>query len=101
VSCPPLRGEPYVATKLGEQLDDQAKQFLANPDKNRFDAGSDTLWLSPIFEWYEADFTKHAGTLQKYVMPFLPEPSRVALARATEVKVRFLDYDWALNEWKK
>lgn len=101
VSCPPLRSEPYVATKLDEQLDDQARQFLANPDKNRFEPDSNTLWLSPIFEWYEADFTKHAGTLQKYVTPFLPEPSQAALEKATGVTVTFNDYDWSLNEWKK
>ncbi len=101
LSCPPLRSEPYVGAKLNEQLNDQAKQFLGNMTKNRFDAGSNTLWLSPIFEWYEADFTKPAGTLQSYVQPFLPESSRNALKRATDVTVKFNDYDWSLNEWKK
>jgi len=82
-------------------LNDQAKQFLASSNKNRFDTVSNTLWLSPIFEWYEADFTKQAGTLEKYVQPFLPGASQTALKRAKDEKVKFTDYDWALNEWKK
>jgi len=101
LSCPPLRSEPYVGDKLDQQLDDQAKLFLETPEKNRFDVGSNTLWLSPIFEWYEADFTKSADTLKNYVQPFLPEPARKALKQATEVTVKFNDYDWSLNEWKK
>jgi Protein of unknown function, DUF547 len=48
--CPTLRGEAYVATRLDEQLDDQAKQFLANAQKNRVDIGEHTYYLSPIFK---------------------------------------------------
>ena len=45
--CPPLRGEAYVAARLNEQLDDQAKQFLAESGKNRIAATERTVYLSP------------------------------------------------------
>lgn len=96
--CPPLRAEPYVGARLDVQLDDQARQFLALPDKNRFDAAKATLWLSPIFKWFTEDFTGPAGSLEKYVQPFLPADAREALGRAAKVKVRYTDYDWSLNE---
>ena len=101
LGCPPLRAEPYVGQRLNEQLDDQAKQFLGLPEKNRFDAATQTLWLSPIFSWYKQDFTGVAGSLEEYVRPFLPEESRQALKRASRVKVRFTDYNWDLNEVKR
>jgi hypothetical protein len=34
------------------------------------------------------------------VKPFLPEAQRLALADPAKVKVKFTDYDWALNERK-
>lgn len=98
VSCPPLRGEPYVGARLNTQLDEQARVFLGTPEKNRFDAKTGTLHLSPIFKWYGDDFTKEAGSLAAYVKPFLPEAQRNALVDSAEVKVTFTDYDWALNE---
>lgn len=97
VSCPPLRGEPYVGSRLGEQLDDQARRFLATAESNRFDAARNTLHLSQIFDWYKADFTSSAGSVANYVKPFLPKPQRDALADPAKVKVQFTDYDWALN----
>ncbi len=97
IGCPPLRSEPYVGARLGKQLDDQLRQFLAAPEKNRYDAAKNTLHLSPIFKWYAADFTESAGSLALYVKPFLPEAQRSALTDPARVKVRFTDYNWALN----
>lgn len=97
VSCPPLRSEPYTGTRLHAQLEDQARVFLAMAEKNRYDAATGTLYLSPIFKWYAEDFTKPAGSLAAYVKPFLPEPQRAALSDPVKVKVKYTDYDWALN----
>jgi hypothetical protein len=101
VSCPPLRSEPYVGARLSEQLDDQARKFLADPEKNRYAAAAGELWLSPIFDWYRDDFTKPAGSLEAYVKPLLPAEITAAMGRAPKVEVRFLDYDWALNELRR
>jgi len=100
VGCPPLRGEPYVGARLDAQLDGQTAIFLAESGKNRFDAATGTLHLSPIFKWYDEDFIKPAGSLAAYVKPFLPDAQRVALGEPAKVKVKFTDYDWALNEQK-
>ena len=101
IGCPPLRSEPFRGARLNEQLDDQARRFLATPEKNRFDAAKNTLHLSPIFKWYAEDFNQPAGSLARYVKPFLPEAQRTALSDPDKVKVRFTDYDWALNALPK
>lgn len=95
-SCPPLRPEAYVGDRLDAQLNDQAKQFLTDPTKNRVDSAAQTLWLSSIFKWFEGDFTSGGKTLPEFVAPYLSEADRQALA-AGRFKVRFTDYDWSLN----
>jgi hypothetical protein len=94
-SCPPLRPEAYRAADLDRQLDDQARQFLADPTKNRFDPATNTLYLSPIFSWFRADFEAVAGTLDAWVARYAPDPR----AGAAGVQIVFLDYDWSLNEF--
>ena len=100
LGCPPLRDEPYVGARLDRQLEEQARQFLGSAEKNRFEAAKETLHLSPIFKWYADDFTKPAGSLAAYVKPFLPDAQRNAMGDPAKVKVRFTDYDLALNEQK-
>ncbi len=95
-SCPPLRTEAYVADRLEAQLDEQGHRFLADPAKNRVDAAARILWLSPIFKWFEADFTAGGKTLPEFVAPFLAESDRTAVA-AGEFGVKFTAYDWSLN----
>ena len=95
--CPPLRGEAYVATRLNEQLDDQAKQFLATPDKNRVDVASQTVYLSPIFKWYGGDFEKKSGSVLAALKPYWP----VKVVATDDFKIRYTGYDWSLNEQTK
>ncbi len=98
LGCPPLRSEAYVGARLGRQLDDQARQFLGESAKNHFEAATSTLFLSPIFQWYDEDFTKSAGSVAAYVKPYLPKAQSEAMAASRQVTVRFTKYDWALND---
>ncbi len=96
-SCPPLRSEAYRAPDLDRQLDEQARTFLADPTRNRVDAATRTLFLSSIFKWFRADFEAAAGTVPAYVAGYLA-PAGAAVARTPGVTVRYLDYDWSLND---
>jgi hypothetical protein len=98
--CPPLRAEAYVDTRLDEQLTDQARQFLATPDKNRVEAGARTVYLSPIFKWYGGDFEKKSGSVLAALKPYWPEKSAAALGKG-DFKIRYTDYDWSLNAQSK
>jgi hypothetical protein len=86
---------------LDEVAQDQGRRFLSETDKNRVEASAGTLWLSPIFEWFTADFTAGGLSLAEYVKPMLPEAARKELATMGEPRIRFTDYDWSLNDWKK
>ncbi len=95
--CPPLRSEPFVTTRLDEQLDDQARQFLADARKNRVAASERTVYHSPIFKWYGEDFEKKSGSVLKALQPYWPATNRPV----GDFKIRYTDYDWSLNEQGK
>ena len=55
-SCPNLRREAFVATKLQEQMDDQMKEWMSNPTKGlKLDTSSNRLYVSRIFFYEEED----------------------------------------------
>ena len=100
VSCPPLRSEAFTAERLDMQLDDQCRVFLAQDEKNRFDAATRTAWLSPIFKWYRRDFGETDAGLLRALAPFVGDPAvRAALGSdAGAWRIEHTRYDWDLND---
>jgi len=102
LSCPPLRREAYRAERLEEQLDDNMRRWLADPRKGvRADAATGTLFVSSIFKWFAEDFAPAGGTAA-FVERYGPEgAARVAGQAGENVRIRYLDYDWSLNDLSK
>jgi hypothetical protein len=98
--CPPLRNEVYVTARLDEQLDDQARKFLANPEKNRVETSEHVVYLSPIFKWYTADFEKKSGSVLAALKPYWPGNPPADLASGG-FRIRYTDYNWSLNDIDK
>lgn len=94
VGCPALRNDAYRAKDLDRQLDEQARLFLSDTSKNRSDPATNTLHLSPIFDWFQADFVSVAGTVAAYVARYLDDP-RIS---KPGVKIEYTKYDWSLND---
>jgi hypothetical protein len=95
-SCPPLRSEAYTAARLDAQLDDQARTFINDPLRNRFDKATKTAHLSEIFKWFDEDF-RGAGSVQRYLARYVADPE-VALDLARDAyAIAWIDYDWTLN----
>jgi len=87
-SCPKLRNEAFIPSKLEAQLEEQATEFINNPDKNMIN--EQVTKLSKIFDWFQSDFSKKTDLLtfiQKY---------KSTLNKSN--KVEHIVYDWALNE---
>jgi len=115
MGCPPLRNEPYLARRLDEQFGDQTRRFLANPEKFRIDTAGRRVYLSPIFKWFGDDFVPTYGTARpfgsndyysnkeratlNYIHQHLDkDDARRLVHRKEPQRVRYLDYDWTLNE---
>jgi len=110
LGCPPLRNEPYVGVNLTQQLNDQTRHFLGNPEKFRIDRGKRTVYLSPIFKWFGVDFVKTYGTDKKFqrfgreeraalnfVASYLNTKDQEYLLQGGYT-IAYLSYDWSLNE---
>jgi len=93
-SCPTLRQEAYVGSRLDEQLDDQARRFLGDARRNRIDPATGTIEVSRIFDWFKEDFARDGKTLADWLAPYLsPEQGQLLRQKAPS----FLDYDWTMN----
>jgi hypothetical protein len=110
ISCPPLTAQPYRPETLDAQLNEAARAYLGSPEGLRMDG--DTLRVSNIFKWYGEDFIAEysplapgardakeraiLGTVIKYGPPAAAE-----LARRSQTRIAFLDYNWALNDFAR
>ena len=92
-SCPPLRSEPFVGDRLDTQLDEATREFVNNADRNYLDG--DTLYVSKIFDWFGEDFNDDP---KSFVLQYAEGSLKnELLARGDSVKVKYLRYDWSLN----
>ena len=95
--CPPLSNQAYTATELDDQLTNNGRRFFARPDNFRADPGRQVIYLSPLLKWYGEDFGATTSQQLRALRPLLPGEGS-DLADKPSVKVRFLDYDWSLND---
>ena len=105
VSCPPLRNEAFVADKLDQQLDDQMRQFLSDDQSNTINLRDNRVKLSSIFKWYVEDFEKGQqgfnslnDLIKAYRTDIADDPQQLLWLQKQDFKIRYLDYDWRLND---
>lgn len=100
IGCPRLLNEAYLDSKLEKQLSDNAIQFFATPGKFSFDLKAKEIRVSPILEWFATDFGKSHKEQLATIAPYLPDAAR-PLARSGTCRVKYLAYDWNLNDAKR
>jgi hypothetical protein len=95
---------------LSSQLDEQTRRYLQRPKNFRIDREKKRVYLSSLFKWYGKDFVKTYGTsvgfaghndaeraVLNFISNYLAESERRYL-RNERYGLKYLDYDWALNE---
>ena len=103
VGCPALASEAYRGSEIDRQLDAATDRFLRDNSRNRFRDGR--LEVSSIFKWYRDDFEtgwRGAESLGAFLALY-PESLGLSAADAAraadgDIRIRFLSYDWALND---
>ncbi|MFP5221850.1 MAG: DUF547 domain-containing protein [Acidobacteriota bacterium] len=93
--CPPLAAEPYEAARLDEQLDRASRAFVQTPNRARLTG--DTLFVSAIFDWFEADFGGRDGVVAFVARHADPALRDAVAAHGGRIKLKYLPYDWSLN----
>ena len=97
VGCPKLRPEAYTGDAVEAQLQRQAEETHANERWFRFDEDEGTVWLTQVYSWYSEDFVQIHGSVVAAAGRYSPE-LRQALEAGQTIGVRWLPYDWALND---
>ncbi|MEO8739021.1 MAG: DUF547 domain-containing protein [Casimicrobiaceae bacterium] len=95
VSCPRLPRAAFSADALDQQLDAATRTFMAERRNVSVDPVSREVGLSAIFDFYTKDFLDDAPTLIDFANRYRSE------AIPTDFKVRFLDYDWTVNDRRR
>jgi hypothetical protein len=102
VSCPALRGEAYVGSRIDRQLNDQSELFANDVEQVRFNSVTGRLELNPILKWYGEDWDQRypdGGYLAWLAGLVQDDELGSAIRRAIDgqVAIDWLDYDWSLN----
>ncbi|MBN1458828.1 MAG: DUF547 domain-containing protein [Armatimonadetes bacterium] len=96
-SCPPLQHEAMDAARVQSQLEAAAKAAINRRKYVQVDAEAKVLTVTRIMSWYQQDFVDHSGSIQNYVATYIDEPQKSKLWRG-QYTVKFMDYDWTLND---
>ena len=97
IGCPPLRAEAFTGERLESQLEEQTIYSHSHDRWMRYEPGADVVWLTSLYQWYGGDFEQVAGSILAFAARY-DENLASDLAAGHEPEVRFLDYDWSLNE---
>jgi len=108
VGCPRLPRKAFRPQDLDARLEEEMRSFVREPRNARIDRAAPALHLSEIFRWFEEDFTGWVrrtkgvkeARVTDYLMRYLPEEDRAFLTAHPDIKIRYIDYDWSLNDQK-
>ena len=105
VGCPMLNNQALTPERIDAQLDELFMRFMADRSRNRYSPQTKTVELSRIFDWYGKDlekghkaFSSINDVVAKYANQLADAPDDRAQLRSGRVPIRFLEYDWALND---
>lgn len=103
-----LRAEAYVAPRLDAQLEDQTVRFLSDRSRNRYDPQRGVLEVSMLFDWYRKDFEMGLRGIESRESFFAAHahlladsPSGRQVIASGAAPIRFLEYDWDLNDARR
>jgi hypothetical protein len=107
-----LKSEAYTGARLDAQLADATREFVLRQGHFRIDRAANSVIVSPLYSWREADLTAGFGdkadavfanrsALERAILALTIEhlfPSEQAWLRENAFKMTFGDYDWRLND---
>lgn len=96
--CPRLLNQAYTAAGLERQLSENARDFFVKSSNFQYDAGSQTIRVSSIMEWFATDFGEGTAEQLKYISRYAPDEAGKKLAASGTARVSYLEYDWSLND---
>jgi hypothetical protein len=106
-----LRSEAYTAERLDAQLAAVQAEFVNSRNMYRLDRLTNTIAVTPIMSWHEAEFIAaydkndpkfaQRSPIERAVIAFISPnllPSEKEFVQKNEWKMAFLEMDWRLND---
>ncbi|MCC7429674.1 DUF547 domain-containing protein [bacterium] len=90
ISCPNLLPKAFNSENTQILLDEAGKNFINDEAKNKYDKAKNTLYASAIFDWFSEDFKNSGGVVGVW--------NNYSKTKLEKPEIKFLDYDWNLNE---
>jgi len=100
IGCPPLLNEAYSVAKLDSQLKASAEKFFATASKFKVSLKAGTVSISQLFQWFGGDFAKSPAGVLKFCSQYVKDPAAKTLMASGKAKIKYLGWDWSLNEKK-
>ena len=92
--CPPLLNKAYTADFVDDQLENQTKISINNPNFVRVDNIKKTVEVSQLFDWYKEDFLDKNGRIIDFINKYRTEKIDESYT------IGYYKYDWSLNSIK-
>jgi hypothetical protein len=107
-----LRSEAYTGERIDKQLDDLRQEFVNDRHMYLLDRLANTLSVTPILSWREAEFVAgyadkadavfaQRSPLERAVIALITPhllPSEKEFIRQNQWRMAFLEMDWRLND---
>jgi hypothetical protein len=113
-SGPKMRNEAFTGPRVEGQMFLAVKEFVNDPSKVEVIPGKRAVRISKVFEWYEEDFLLDFGTwendrglskkqfaVMSFIDHYLTDSEKVRMIEEDKYKVKYLPFDWSLNEWNR
>jgi len=90
VGCPPIVNFAYTPEKLDQQIEEQTRKALNDPQFIQVDGNK--VNLSQIFKWYTSDFGGNLTGVRKFINKYRTTPLK------SSNKFGYYSYNWQLND---
>ncbi|MCB9800288.1 MAG: DUF547 domain-containing protein [Candidatus Omnitrophica bacterium] len=113
VSAPPFPREAYTGPRVEGQMYRAATDFVNNTHFVQINPEKHSVKISKIFKWYEDDFILDFGrplpkgykfndkqmAVLSFIANYLKDASLINFLEDLDFKIKYLPFDWQLNEW--
>ncbi len=113
-ACPRLIQEAYTGPRVEGQLFLAVREFVNDPNRNRIIPGKKKIEISRLFQWYGSDFNLDFGVFENdrglppsefsilsFLAYYLEDAAKVTYLEDGNFKIKYLPFDWSLNEWNR
>jgi hypothetical protein len=103
--CPKLPRRAFSAENLDAELDRETRTFLSEQRNFRVDFAEHAIYVSSLFDWCREDYLQWLvaegetePTILDYISRYLSIAKRNRLEQCEDCALRFIAYDWQLND---